>query len=93
MIQGLRRHLYQAVALRVQGDVPVGVYLSGGLDSAIIAGILSDVLKKRATNGCSKSFPCFTVGFEEGTEFDELRKEAFEWSVGWLTDSPLHSYR
>ena len=78
MILELREKLYESVSLRVQGDVPVGVYLSGGLDSAVIAGILADVLKARRENDPSnrfqKSLSCFSVGFEEGTEFDEMRK-------------------
>ena len=78
MISQLREELYQSVSLRVQGDVPVGVYLSGGLDSAIIAGIFTDVLKTK--NGqlehkdTQTSFSCFSVGFEENTEFDEMRE-------------------
>lgn len=35
----LEHHLSQAVALRLRADVPVGCYLSGGLDSAVIASL------------------------------------------------------
>ena len=78
MIEGLREKLYESVSLRVQGDVPVGAYLSGGLDSAIVAGILADIIKKKDpgafTDKALSNFQCFSVGFDEGTEFDEMRK-------------------
>lgn len=36
-VQELRDLVYDAVQLRLQAEVPVGLYLSGGLDSAILA--------------------------------------------------------
>ena len=82
MILELRQRLYDAVSLRMQGDVPIGAYLSGGLDSAVIAGMLADIVKKKDKSsapslpGVTAPFQCFSVGFEEGTEFDEMRKSA-----------------
>jgi asparagine synthase (glutamine-hydrolysing) len=35
----LRHHLDDAVRLRLQADVPVAVYLSGGLDSSVVLGL------------------------------------------------------
>ncbi|MCA1641884.1 MAG: asparagine synthase (glutamine-hydrolyzing), partial [Acidobacteria bacterium] len=54
-----------AVNLRlVASDVPVGVFLSGGLDSSAIAAA--------AVEQGHKNFHTFSVGFEDGGEDDEL---------------------
>jgi asparagine synthase (glutamine-hydrolysing) len=74
MILGLRERLLQAVKVRLHADVPVGIYLSGGIDSAIIAGMVAHLTKQeKAINGDSVTKPitCFGIGFEGGDEFDE----------------------
>lgn len=55
--------LDRAVAMRMVSDVPFGAFLSGGLDSSAIVGLMS-----RHTNLPVKTF---SVGFEE-TEYSEL---------------------
>jgi asparagine synthase (glutamine-hydrolysing) len=59
--------LDNAVKRRLTGDVPVGVLLSGGLDSSLIVGLL-------ARHG-QKGLKTFSVGFEtrENEEGDEFR--------------------
>lgn len=83
MITELRRRLYHSVSRRTQGDVPVGVYLSGGLDSSIIAGMLADFMGSPRHEGGSYQpdtnarITAYSVGFEEGTAFDEMRMLAY----------------
>ena len=54
--------LSESVRRRWRSDVPAGVFLSGGLDSGTIAGIVS--------NGAGGPVRTFTLGFED-SDFDE----------------------
>ncbi len=65
--QGLRELLFESVRLRMISDVPVGVFLSGGLDSSLIAAIMS-----RYSNGPVKTY---SVGYVE-KESSELKYAA-----------------
>jgi asparagine synthase (glutamine-hydrolysing) len=38
-IEGVREKLMEAVQLRLEADVPVACYLSGGIDSCAILGL------------------------------------------------------
>lgn len=53
--------LNDAVSKRLIADVPVGVFLSGGVDSSLISAYVSK---------CNKQITNFSVGFEEA-DFDE----------------------
>jgi asparagine synthase (glutamine-hydrolysing) len=59
----LVRRLEAAVAKRLVADVPVGVFLSGGIDSTAVAALAARHKRPLAT---------FAIGFEEGS-FDESR--------------------
>jgi len=59
----IRELLYHAVERRLVSDVPLGAFLSGGIDSSAVVAIMSQV-SKSATNA-------FTITFEE-KEYDEL---------------------
>ncbi len=61
-VRGLRSRLEDAIRAHMLADVPVGAFLSGGLDSAVVAGLMS-----RATGGPLRTF---SIGFEEG-DFSE----------------------
>ncbi|HWQ57040.1 MAG TPA: asparagine synthase (glutamine-hydrolyzing) [Bryobacteraceae bacterium] len=54
--------LTDATRVRLRADVPVGAYLSGGLDSSIIASIVA--------NGSASELATFSVSFED-EDFDE----------------------
>ena len=60
--EALRGHMVDAVRLRLRSDVPVGAYLSGGLDSSVIASLIK--------NYTDVPLRTFSIGFED-PEFDE----------------------
>jgi asparagine synthase (glutamine-hydrolysing) len=64
----LRARLDDTIKAHVLADVPVGAFLSGGLDSAIVAGLMS-----RASGGTLKTF---TIGFEEDDYSEADQAEA-----------------
>jgi asparagine synthase (glutamine-hydrolysing) len=62
-LDGLLRHLDDAVTSHLVSDVPVGAFLSGGLDSSAVVAAMA-----RASPGRVRTF---SIGFDE-TGFDEL---------------------
>lgn len=56
--------LREAVHKRMVADVPVGVFLSGGIDSSVITALMAE---------CADRVNTFTVAFSDGPEFDELK--------------------
>ncbi|MDR2458410.1 MAG: asparagine synthase (glutamine-hydrolyzing) [Clostridiales Family XIII bacterium] len=48
--------LKDSISLRLQSDVPVGIYLSGGIDSSIVAYLVKDV--------ATKDLSAFTIDFD-----------------------------
>lgn len=47
IIENIRTLLIDAVRLRLRSDVPLAMYLSGGIDSAAVAGIASMLLREK----------------------------------------------
>lgn len=74
MIAGVRERLVDAVRLRLRADVPVGIYLSGGIDSSAVAGIVTHLVKegiKAGTEDIGNKVCTFSIGFDEDSGFDE----------------------
>ncbi len=68
--------LREAVKDRMIADVPLGAFLSGGIDSAIIVALMSDCSPKRVQT--------FSIGFSDGDFLDEspyARKSAEYWNT------------
>lgn len=61
----LRARLEDSVAIHLRSDVPVGAYVSGGVDSGVVVGLASG----RSGSG----FQGFNGKFAIGDEFDESR--------------------
>ncbi len=73
MVTGVRERLVDAIRCRLAADVPIGVYLSGGIDSSAVAGIATHLIREGgAAMGSEQTqrIKCFTIRFDEG-ESDE----------------------
>lgn len=63
-VDGIRTRLRDAVNRRMMADVPVGVFLSGGVDSTTNLALMSEY--------SAKPVETFTVGFKDFTGLNEL---------------------
>jgi len=61
-LEELRERLEECVRLRLESDVPLGAFLSGGMDSSVIVALLTKFGAKTKT---------FSIGFED-TSYNEL---------------------
>jgi len=67
----IREVIAESVRRQMMGDVPVGVFLSGGLDSTLIAAIAARHLAKRG-----ERLPTFAVGLEGSPDLLAARQAA-----------------
>ncbi|MFA5118287.1 MAG: asparagine synthase (glutamine-hydrolyzing) [Candidatus Omnitrophota bacterium] len=61
----IKKILLESVSLRLMSEVPLGVFLSGGLDSSAIVALMSEVSDKRIKT--------FSVGYKDAPQMSELK--------------------
>lgn len=64
-VETVRELLDAAVARRLEADVPLGAFLSGGIDSTLVVGLM-----RRHAEG---SLRTFSLGFADDATYDETR--------------------
>lgn len=69
----LRHAIRESVRLRLRGDYPLGAFVSGGVDSAIVAAMMRELLQMR-TRCCTYAL-CTGVLFREACRFDGLLRQ------------------
>ncbi|KAJ7140709.1 putative asparagine synthase [Mycena epipterygia] len=68
MVSNVRTLLIESVRLRLRSDVPLAVYLSGGIDSSAVAGIATHLLREQNPNA---KVTAFTLAYSEDQTTDE----------------------
>jgi asparagine synthase (glutamine-hydrolysing) len=75
LVLEVRERLLEAVRIRLRADVRVGIFLSGGIDSSAIAGMVAHLVREKGVKyGNSKELEnihCYSIGFDEDSGYDE----------------------
>jgi asparagine synthase (glutamine-hydrolysing) len=65
-IEGFQKHLKKAVSMRLMSEVPLGAFLSGGVDSSLVVATMADSM--------SEPVKTFSLGWgDDNGEFNETR--------------------
>ncbi len=81
VLDELRQVLASAVQLRLESEVPLGAFLSGGLDSSIVVALMQQA--------SSAPVRTFSIGFHE-SEYDETH---YAWQVARHLGTAHHEYK
>lgn len=73
LAERLREKLREATRLRMRSDVPLGVFLSGGLDSTIVTGLMAEQAETPINT--------YSIGFDEYDELEFARAVADKYST------------
>ncbi|KAK4151883.1 hypothetical protein C8A00DRAFT_35453 [Chaetomidium leptoderma] len=86
MVLGVREQLTEAIRLRLRADVPIGIYLSGGIDSSLLAGIVTHLVRdegiRMGNRDATSRICCFSIQFPGEGNFDE--SDIAERTANWL---------
>jgi len=73
LLKSLDYQINKAIKYRLMADVPLGTYLSGGVDSSLITAITA--------KNTTESVNTYTIGFPELNEFEYSRKIAEKYNT------------
>src|SRR5208282_4681754 len=81
-IEGVRKHVREAVRIRLRSDVPVGAFLSGGIDSTAVACAVRELLP-------GSRFSTFCASFDD----EQLDEAPFARRIAAHLESDHHEVR